>query len=186
MSIGRWLLAVVLVVTAMVGSCKKWQDAAPVDDPRLTNPYCNDVDAVNYNWGFPGKPDNTKCFYPTDLFIGTYVFTDSVYLTTTGDFLYAQPETLQVYSISKSKIALLGFCGGNDSLFMTAGKDYVANMDTLVGDTLTARGQLWCRNLDTVFGNLTINRLDSLLGINFTVVSDTAITNHYGRAKKLL
>ncbi|NDC41876.1 MAG: hypothetical protein EBZ77_10055 [Chitinophagia bacterium] len=188
MNKGGLLLGLVLLGLAIGYSCKKYTDPAPVSDPRLTNPYCNDPDAVNYNWGFPGVPDNSKCFYPTDIFKGTYLFTDSVSRTTDAITIYSQVETLQIFSLSKTRIAITGLCGsgGGDSVFFSAGKSYIATVDTLIGDTTTTvQGQFWCRRLDTVYGTVTYNRLDSLLEFNLQVVSDSGLTTHAGRARRL-
>lgn len=167
-------------------SCAKWKDKAPYTDPNLTNPYCNDPNAVNYNWGFPGKPDNTTCFYPTDIFSGTYVFVDSVYLLPDIIYVSTQTETLHINKIDQTKLSITGFCSGGNVLNFHADKSYVATIDTTVGDTVTARGQLMCRTVDTVNGSITKDRLvDSLLHISFQVISDTGITNHIGNAKKI-
>ncbi len=167
-------------------ACKKWQDPAPTNDPRLTNPYCNDPEAVNYNWGFPGKPDNSLCFYPKDLFLGDYLFVDSIYITSSNTFIHSDSLILHIYSRagSNSKIAVVGFCGA-DSLKLTAGASYIATIDTLIGDTLTYRGQQWCRVVDTVNGTIYNSRVDTLLHINLQIISDTGITTHMGKAKKL-
>lgn len=178
----------ILVVAAVVAffSCNKWSDPAPVTDPRLTNPYCNDPDAVNYNWGFPGKPDNSICFYPSDIFNGTYVFTDSVYLTASSLFIYTQTETLYVSKQSKTKLQILGLCSGGNVLNLTAHSDFTATIDTTVGDTTTInRGQLLCRTVDTVSGTFTYNRFDSLLHVSFQVVNDTGTTTHLGKGRKI-
>lgn len=168
-----------------LSSCEKWQDAAPVEDNRLSNPYCNDPLAVNFNWGFPGKPDNSVCYYPTDLFIGQYSFVDSVYTVPENYFLYAQSVTFRVVALSKTKIGVVGFCGVNDTLKMTSDKSYIASIDTLIGDSTSNKGQYWCQIRDTVSGTLTNNRFDSLMYISFQVISDTATTLHLGKARKL-
>ncbi len=168
----------------LIFSCKKYQDSAPVNDPRLTNPYCNDPAAVNYNWGFPGKADNTICFYPTDLFRGTYQYIDSVYLTSSNYFIYADTLILSIHSLSHTRISVFGFCGNGDSLNLTA-VGYVSTIDSAVGDSVTARGQFLCRMADTVSGSISDNLLDTTLHIYFNVVSDTGLTYHMGRAKKL-
>ncbi len=167
-------------------SCNKWSDPTPVTDPRLTNPYCNDPDAVNYNWGFPGKPDNTICFYPSDIFNGTYLFTDSVYLTSSNLFIYTQTETLYVSKQSKTKLLITGLCSGGNSLSLTAHSDFTATIDTTVGDTtIINRGQLLCRTVDTATGTFTYNRFDSLLHVSFQVINDTGTTTHIGKGRKL-
>jgi hypothetical protein len=180
------ILTIASVVTFGLIACKKWKDPAPTTDPRLTKPYCNDPEAVNYNWGFPGKPDNTLCFYPKDLFVGNYLFVDSVYIPARGLFIYSDSIVLHIYSTpgSNSKINVIGFCGG-DTLKLTAGQSFIATVDTLIGDSLTYRGQYWCRKVDTVSGTIFDSRIDTLLHINLQIVSDTGITTHIGKAKKI-
>src|SRR5579872_3418748 len=85
-----------LMLTEGVCSCSKYKDTKATADPRLTNPYCNDTNAVNYNWGFPGKPDSTVCFYPTDVFKGIYTFNDSIFLQPLGIFVRADTFLLTI------------------------------------------------------------------------------------------
>ena len=152
-----------LFIGAVFYSCKKWTDPAPTNDPRLTNPYCNDPNAVNYNWGFPGKPDNTLCYYPTDLFKGTYEYIDSVYIASSALFIYSKVETLTVYARSQTQLTVFGLCDAPDSLLLHASSNFIATVDSLVGDTLTVRGQTMCRIQDTINGTITYSRIDSLL-----------------------
>jgi len=187
----RRLLLIAVVFFAVAGlfySCKKYKDAAPVTDPRLTNPYCNDPEAVNYNWGFPGKPDNTVCFYPSDLYVGTYKFRDSIY-TLSGLFISADSFELNISRIpgtQKNRINVAGFCGGGILLALTASASYTATIDTVIGDSLSMhQGQQFCHVYDTVTGNIDRDRVDStLLRVSFQVVSDTATYTHTGRAIK--
>ncbi len=179
-----------ILIAGLTGlhSCKKWVDPKAVTDPRLTNPYCNDPNAVNYNWGFPGKPDNTICFYPTDEFKGQYVFIDSVYSmsgSTDGNFLYAIIDTLHIYARSDTTMVIYGFCNPYDSMRLHArGLTFTATVDTTVGDSLTTtQGQLFCRIQDTVNGTIFYSRADSMLHINFTVTSDTGLSAHIGKGK---
>jgi hypothetical protein len=180
-------MGVAVATTTMLSGCNKWTDPKPVTDPRLTNPYCNDPTAVNYNWGFPGKPDNTICFYPTDLFKGNFVFNDLVFSlsgSNAGLFIDSLTDTLHVYALSQTKLVITGFCKFADTIHLTA-SGFVATVDTLIGDTLTARGQfMFCRMQDTVSGTITYSRADSLLHIALTVVSDTGSTTHSGKAKR--
>jgi hypothetical protein len=175
-----------LAGSAVFFSCAKWKDPAPVNDPRLTNPYCNDPAAVNYNWGFPGKPDNSICFYPNSLFVGSYMYYDSVYKDTL--FLGADSFLINISSpdTSHTRIFLNGMCG--HTLLLTALPGYQATVDTVVGDTATANsGQLgFCRQQDTLSGIISRDRLDSptVLHISFQVASDTGLTTHIGSAKK--
>ena len=181
------ILLTVLLVSTGFFACKKWIDPPATNDPRLTNPYCNNPDAVNYNWGFPGKPDNSICFFPKDLFIGDYSFVDSILVTSTNLFVRRDSMVLHFYSVpgSNSKISVVGFCGGGDTLKLTAGPSYVATVDTLIGDSLTNRGQHFCRVQDTVNGTIYNSRLDTLLHVTLQVISDTGTTTHMGKAKKL-
>ncbi|NCX94894.1 MAG: hypothetical protein EBX41_00545 [Chitinophagia bacterium] len=169
----------------VVVGCAKWQDPPATTDSRLTNPYCNDPKAVNFNWGFPGKPDNTVCFYPTDLFTGTYIYTDSVYTSPDNYFLYYRIDTLHFIAQSQTKVAVTGFCLLRDTLRLTADKSYIAAVDTLIGDSTTNRGQYWCRIKDTVSGTILNSRLDTMLHVSFQIISDTGTTLHIGKAKKI-
>lgn len=169
-------------------SCKKYSDPAPGNDPRLTRPYCNDPLAVNYNWDFPGKPDNTTCFYPSDLFAGTYYCRDTV---TSGVFLSADSFFVEILASStdKSKITVRGdFCGpgSNFIVLMTANVSYSANVDTTAGDSTTLHnGQLFCHPYDTLTGTISRDRAsDSVIFLSFQVYSDTASYTITGRAVK--
>lgn len=186
----RYFVFIALFVVASGGvflSCKKYKDPAPTTDPRLTRPYCNDPEAVNYNWDFPGKVDNSVCFYPTDKFTGVYMWYDTVTKAADGLFLGADSILLTFISSSHSKTTVGGFCvGGGKSLQMTVNRTLVASVDTLVGDSLTTnQGQIFCRQVDTVFGTITRDPLDAtLLHMALTVASDTGITIHGGSARK--
>jgi len=167
-------------------SCAKWKDPKPVNDPRLTNPYCNDPTAVNYNLGFPGKPDNTTCFYPSDLFAGSYLVHDSIYLSPSGLFIAADSFIINISKLSSTKIGIIGFCPSSKQLILTAGPTYVATVDTTVGDTATLnQGQTLCRIQDTLNGTISKDMVDStLLHITLQVVSDTGISELVGIARK--
>ena len=184
------VIAVIIAGVLYLPSCKKWTDPKGYTDPRLTNPYCNDPNAVNYNWGFPGKPDNSICFYPTDEFKGNWVFIDSIYSmsgATDGNFLYAIIDTLHIYARSDTTMTIYGFCSVGDSLkFHARGLSFTATIDTLVGDSLTTTmGQIFCRLVDTVNGSIFYSRADSMLHVNFTVTSDTGLSSHVGKGKAI-
>jgi hypothetical protein len=190
----RFIIAVVLflITAALFDSCKKYKDPAPGSDPRITNPYCNDPDAVNYNWGFPGKPDISTCFYPSDLFVGNYFYRDSIFVLSSGLFISADSFNLNIFRTSntdKTKIGVTGsFCSGSSlTIGMTANVSYTANVDTTLGDTATLhQGQQFCNYYDTLSGTITRDRVsDSIIHISFQVVSDTATYIHVGQAYKL-
>lgn len=166
-------------------SCKKWKDPAPKDDPRLTRHYCNDPNAVNYNWDFPGKPDNTVCFYPADLFAGNYMLYDTVYALASDLYLSADSIPLTISKISQTKISVSGMCPSG-SLTLTAGATYNASVDTTVGDSLTLHpGQFFCRTVDTIVGSFTRDKVDSsIMYIELIVRTDTGTISHVGRAIK--
>ena len=165
----------ILCSVLVLYSCQKWQDK-PAADPHLSNKYCNDPTAVNYNWGFPGTPDNTVCYYPTDVFKGTYTFKDSVYLPD-DSLAFVKSYTLNVIAINHVNMAVMGFCGTSDSLKFTAGKYGMAT-----ADTNAVSGQFFCRQLDTLTGNLVIDSAG--FQISFKVQSDTGYTIHSGQAIK--
>lgn len=182
----------VIIIATTFSACKKWKDSIATDDPRLHDrKYCNDPEAVNYNWGFPGVPDNSICIFPSDLYKGTYFFTDSIYNANDvfDSLLSKQTYTIQVLALSKKHLAITGFCT-NDTLFFTAGRTtYTATADSTfkLNDTTKAFGQPMCRLLDTLSGSITKNSLDTSntkIKFNWKVVSDTGINYHKGTAVK--
>lgn len=167
-------------------SCKKYTDPVSKVDPRLTQLYCNDPTAVNYNWNFPGTPDSTVCFYPTDVFQGTYELKDSVFFDSSHIFIAANSFFVTFTKHTKTKMAVVGFCPWGDSILLTAGPNYSASLDTVVGDSTThALGQVICGSADTISGVVYKDEInDSILYFSLRVSSDTGvITNHVGRAK---
>lgn len=169
-----------IILSCLCLSCMKSKTNTPTGDPRLSRVYCNDPEAVNYNWNFPGTPDNTTCFYPTEVFSPAYTYNDSVYFSD-GTFLFTKSYTLHVYPLSHVKLAIVGFCTSGDSLKLTADRFYHAQLDST-----SDLGQQLCRVQDTVSGNIIQNKSDSSrLQVNFTVQSDTGLTYHRGTAVKL-
>ena len=183
----KYILSVILVLLSAWGlySCQKYHDPKAVNDPRLTNPYCNDIAAINYDWGFPGRPDNSICYYAPDLFKGVYELDDSVFLKTDNIFVRADTFEMTINRVSKTKMSLFGFCGNGDSLMLTANISYLATLDTTLIDSMTIMGQPLCTIGDTVNGTINMNRInDSILYINFLVSSDTGVmTRHIGIAR---
>lgn len=160
-------------------SCKKYEDKPGPDDPRLVRPYCNDPEAVNYNWDFPGKPDNSVCKYPADVFAGRYQFNDSIY-DAGNSLVLRQQYTLTLTARSRSALDITGFCGPGDAIKMTASRFFRASVDTTI-----EAGQPFCRSLDTLSGYITRTAADDTrLKFFFTVVSDTGLSYHQGTAIK--
>jgi hypothetical protein len=177
----RNLLYIAFFVLVGLFSCKKYEDTKGVHDPRLDSTYyCNDPAAVNYNWGFPGIPKDSLCFYPTDVFSGTYLFKDSIYTPEGLAPVMILPLTLNMYKLTKTNLRVTGFCPSGDSLRFTVDRYYKA-----YGDTTVVSGQTFCNIVDTMSGTMTkYNTNDTILYVDFTVVSDTGTTYHRGTAYK--
>ncbi|MBS1773379.1 MAG: hypothetical protein JST82_11005 [Bacteroidetes bacterium] len=175
-----------LICGAIVIACQKTPETKT--DDRLTRHYCNDPDAVNFNKDFPGIPDNTICYYPTQLFKGSYKLYDSIL---DGDFKLRKLDTLPITltALNNTRLILTGFCEKNsttDTILLTADKYYKAMPDsTKAANNLVLNGWILCRKSDTLTGYLQKPLSDSSLVIfKFTVASDTGIYYHYGTAKK--
>jgi hypothetical protein len=161
-------------------ACKPTDYSAAAPDTLNTRFYCNDPAAVNYNWGFPGRPDNSLCFYPSDAFAGRYNYTDSIYLPDGGLDSAASGRTyvLNLRVLDRQRFSLAGFCAGGDSLRLTATRFFRATIDTTLSN-----GQLFCRTQDSVLGTLTRTLVDTTrVRIELQIVSDTGRTVHRGTA----
>lgn len=174
----RYIGIISILIMLGMAACQKEPPAPPKDDDRLDSVhYCNDPRAINYNWDFPGLPDSTVCFFPTSVFRGTYTFLDSV-LTSDFSLSFTQTLVLQVQARSFTELSLIGFCSGNESIFLTADRFFKAVIDTTIGV-----GQSFCRPVDTVSGFISTAIADTnRFRINFTVQSDTGISYHTGTA----
>lgn len=188
------LILTTILLTLLHFSCKKWTDPAPYDDPQVQErKYCNDPEAVNYNWDFPGIADSTTCIFPADLYTGTYTFTDSIYFddeTTLDTDLVFQTYTLQIIRNAKSKFSIQGFCSSNELTFTAGRSTYQASADTTLkqDDSTYAYGQPLCSIQDTLTGTVTKSTTDTTgktITISWEVVSDTGINYHKGTAIKL-
>lgn len=178
-----------LIVGAMallsIASCLKADDPPPAKpNPNLTNHYCNNPNAINYNWGFPGIPDSTVCVFPDDLFKGQWVLTDSIFHAD-STFNYAETQTLNFLPTedsSRSHLKITGFCGNTSFLLATADKYGNAVIDSM---NSTTAGQFLCSPNDTAIGEFQIIQpgRDSMQ-IQLTV---TGLSGgyHKGIAKKL-
>jgi hypothetical protein len=180
----RNITALVTCSLFILVACQKWKDPAAKTDPRLTNPYCNDPEAVNYNWGFPGKPDSTTCVYPADKYVGDYLYHDSVYLAdNTLTYAKPTPDTLHIYALSKTIIGVVGFCDDKSMLKFDVDRTLNTIMDTTGG----AKGQMFCTPGDTATGGISPDATDtthSRYFINLSVQIDTLVNIHKGIARK--
>jgi hypothetical protein len=182
----RKVSSILLLMAISVGlllSCAKYKDPKGYD-PHLPNHYCNDPLGVNYNWDFPGVPDNTTCFYPTDVFAGKYLFHDSMFLKSNFLFIGADSFILTIKKVNNLKMSIFGLCANGDGFSLTATPIFTASVDTTVGDSLSSYGQLLCSLHDTLTGSISQNRIDSTITISLQVASDTGVTTlHLGSAK---
>jgi hypothetical protein len=177
-----------LLVLTVAGSLLSFSACQPTDytatapDTLNTRFYCNDPEAVNYNWGFPGRPDSSICRYPSDYFSGTFSYFDSIYLAD-GKFDSAgslRRYMLSLQGINRRQFSVSGFCAGG-SLLLTGSRYFTASFDTT-----TLRGQPFCRMQDTISGTITRRLEDTTrLRISFTVVSDTGTATHRGTAYRV-
>jgi hypothetical protein len=186
----RGLMAFAVLMSVIIIACKKSdsQNASAADGYNLDNPYCNDPEAVNYNHGFPGKPDNSICFYPTDVFDGVYTFEDQVFYSTEYIFSPEASDTFDITlkPVSRTQMQVFGICKGGEAIKFTADKYYRAVGDsTFVVDSLKLPGQIFCNNTkDTVTGIITRTPYSDTLTLSLAVVSDTGIVYHTGKAYK--
>lgn len=141
--------------------------------------YCNDPVAINYNRDFPGTANNMICVYPTDPFIGMYAIADSVYTEDFADY-YIINDTINIYAVTKTNMAVIGFCGPLDSIKLTANRYYKASIDSTIQN-----GQPLCSIKDTISGLFSVDSLKRV-HVNFTSVSEAAgIKYHRGTATRI-
>lgn len=172
----RYFISGIVCILAL-GGCQKYEDVAGQSDPRLVRKYCNDPEAVNFNFDFPGTADNSVCYYPADVFSGTYTYNDSVY-SSANKFAFATPLTLTITGQDHNKFEVSGFCPGGGALHFTVSRTLKASADSTV-----LNGQTLCRVKDTISGFLVRKLGDSArLQVSLTVLSDTGSTIHQGTA----
>lgn len=181
-SIGFSLL--LLLLFCSTPACNKYTDPKGPDlSDKLTNPYCNDPRAVNYNHGFPGKPNDSVCIYPIDSFIGSWTWHDSVY-TTEFEFLRTEQYEISFTALEDtlfSHIKMSGWCA--QEFYLTADKFQRAFVDTLLEGGI---GQLGCTPTDTVSGFLNKNTgMAETLQFQLSVTTAEGTLLHLGTATKL-
>lgn len=181
------LVFILFTLTAIVFyACKKYVEPPPATlDPRLTNHYCNDPLAINYNWNFPGIEDSSICIYPVDSFKGAWLFHDTIYLQS-GDTESVQLRQLVFTSTedtTKTHLAVTGWCSGNTPFFVTANRYNRADVDTFPGGPF---GQYLCTQTDTLNGNINKNTGDpNTMKVDFTISSPEGIKYHRGTAVRM-
>ena len=162
----------ILFILLLAASCKPYTDPDPLTDPRISNPYCNDPTAINYNWGFPGIPDNSTCIYSSDLFVGNYIWRDST-VNSPGAVVAYDSVFATVTKIDSIHFNIAGRCGYD--LKLTADKFL-----NIVIDSIDGNGQKFCKPSDTIVGSgLKLSFSDTTNFIlNYTIFSDTGATAH--------
>lgn len=169
----------ILLIGIVFSACKKYKDPAPISDSRLTSKYCNDPAAINYNWDFPGVPDNNVCIYPAQIFKGNYMYHDSI-LNPEGGVLKVDSFPITIIQNDSTHLTLKGFCLGTDHT-AKANRFFKFVIDSLVG-----YGQTYCNSKDTISGG------GSKIGIgdtntiqfNYLLQTDTGVVTHKGTAIK--
>lgn len=175
----RFIVPFLLLLTLISASCQKWEDK-PGQDLGLKNHYCNNPIAINYNFGFPGIEDSTVCIFPSDPFVGSYTYRDSLYYPESDTAVAGALLDFSISARNRSQLSLDNFCSSGSKLLFTANRYYRAASDSIIGQGL----QTGCRSQDTLSGYLDYRSSDSSLYLEFKVVSDTGITTHKGRAYK--
>ena len=161
-----------LILLVLLSACKPYEDPQPIDDPRLNNPYCNDPAAVNYNWNFPGVPDNSVCFYPSEVFEGNYVWYDTVLDNNLLPISW-DSTNITLTKVDTTSLQLTGKCGY--TLNLTAGRFLAITIDSIIGN-----GQEFCRMGDTIVGSgLKSGVVDTTtFTLNYEILSDTGNSTH--------
>ncbi len=169
------------LIILLFAACKKYSDTPGLHtDPRFERKYCNVPDAVNYNWNFPGTPDSSDavCYYPSDIFKGNLLYTDSIY-DGNSKFVREEVKTLHAVASTHTQLIINGFCPSSAITFL-ANRTMHAD-----ADSNTLYGQLLCRNLDTLSGYIYKDSGDSLrILFALRVGSDTGVYFHRGSAVK--
>ncbi|MBL7765263.1 MAG: hypothetical protein JNJ58_04170 [Chitinophagaceae bacterium] len=170
-------LLFILLLTAL--ACKRYKDPAPFTDSRIKNKYCNDPAAINYNWDFPGIPDNSVCIYPAQIYQGSYFYRDSIF-NAAGTLLAQDSFNISIIQIDSTHLTISGFCD-TTKYTARATRYYTFTLDSLLGN-----GQLYCNNKDTIAGKGIKNGIGdtSFLKLIYTLQTDTGVSYHSGTATK--
>lgn len=181
----QWIYYAVLWLILGV-SCSTYTDPEKPDiDDQLQNKYCNIPTAVNYNWNFPGKEDNSICFYSWDFYEGRWQFINDVYAANNNvEKLYSDTIVLSfsknAADTAKAEMQVSGWCGsGNFNILID--RFYIAKTDTMPNGF---NYQIVC--LDTISGTLEKNIMDtSTLSLKMSVLSPNGQFNYIGIGTKL-
>lgn len=146
------LIALLSISSFSITSCLKESDPPGASvDPNLKDFYCNDPRAINYNWNFPGIPNDSICIYPIDLYEGQWILNDSIFFTD------KELDTFLVNTVQFEKtedsllihLSLKGLCNNDNPIFITTDKFGNAEIDSM---DIHNSGQLFCMPEDTITG----------------------------------
>lgn len=179
------------LVLTVITACQKAEDGGKPTDERLSRPYCNDPEAINYNWNFPGTPDNSTCFYPDEIFNGTYKITDSTFDGTYKfDTASLREFTITISSEDRRHLKVSGYplhpnCTLNN-VALTADRYYRASIDStfLPPPDSSLLGGLSVCGTDTISGYFTRIANTDLLQLSLTIRGDTGTYYRKGTAHK--
>ena len=178
-------LLIAALAAMVLFACTKYKDPPPAGpDDRLKDRYCNDSKAVNYNWGFPGIPDNSVCIYAVDSFIGTWIFRDTVLLPNNeiAEIIVKNLTFTSTEDTVKTHLAVTGWCSNSTPFYITANKYGRAIVDSLATGV---PGQLLCTSTDTLNGYFHKRQYGrDTMKIELTVTNATGTRYHRGVAIK--
>jgi hypothetical protein len=164
------LLILIASIAINATACKPYKDPAP-KDLGLTNPYCNNPFAVNFNWGFPGKPDNTVCIFPAQVFAGNYKLYDSI-TSNNASTIFNDSALVSLAQLNDSTLTLSNHCVGNN---------YVVRATKTLQfyvDSTTLLGAPFC-NGDTIAGNARkLNIDDSIITYTYDLNNNGTTIKH--------
>lgn len=143
-------------------SCDRYEDKTLQDwDDQDNSYYCNQADAINYNWGFPGLINDSICIFPNEVFEGTWYLTDTIFNDTLG-IEQIQERWVTIDWVADDtisyKLKMMGFCEEDQPLYFDANRFMLAN---IVDDLEDTNGQLYCDLTSSISGNIRKDNIDS-------------------------
>lgn len=173
----KWIYGIIVCFCLL--SCKKYKDPEPFTDSRINTKYCNDPSAINFNWDFPGIPDNSVCVYPSQIYNGSFLMYDTI-INYLGETLATDTFSILMSAIDTTRIHITGFCG-NQIYKAHANRFLSFTLDSTLGN-----GQLFCNNKDTISGGAKKSGLHDTIPIlwKYYIQTDTGVVTHIAQAVK--
>jgi hypothetical protein len=168
------LCSLITILSVLFWGCKKYQDPPP-QNLGLTNPYCNNPKAVNYNWGFPGVPVDSVCIFPVDELKGIFTYYDSI-LDASGVYLPFDTTNIIINKITDSTINIDGLCSTSQPLSAKVTRNL-----RFYTDSTNSLGTIFCNPTDTINGRGTKARIgDTIIGFNYNIFNTSGSVIHKG------